>query len=80
MQRAIRTPAERSAAISGRLWIARLQRNQRVSSAVERVRRPNPGIRSLSTRGPAIVSSAGSRVSAAIIVIRTANAVAIATP
>ena len=37
-------------------------------------------MRSLSIRWPAIVSSAGSRVSAAIIVNSTASAAAIATP
>ena len=51
-----------------------------VSSSMLGARLPRPGMRSRSTRRPAIVSSAGSRVSAAIIVNSTASAAAIATP
>ena len=58
-----------------------LQRYQRPSSRLSSDRRrPSPGTRSRSTRRPAIVSRAGSRVSAAIIVISTETAAAIATP
>ncbi len=79
MQRISSRPPESSAEATGRRWISRLQRNQRVSSAVDGARL-SPGMRSLSTRRPAIVSRVGSRVSAAIMVISTARAVDMATP
>ena len=81
MQRSSRKPPERTAASTGRRWIRRLQRNHLLFSSP--LRRPLAEAGDAQPVDPVarrIVSSAGSRVSAAIIVNRTASAAAIATP
>ena len=80
MQRTSRKAPERIAAGHGLRWIKRLQRYHMVSSRTVFWPPERPGIFHLLIRCPTPASIAGSRVSAEIIVKRTASAAATATP